>query len=70
MDITTLGIDVSKNSFHVIGTDRAGKPLFRQKFPLRSSPSSLPIIRRASLAWKHVLAHNTLPAGSRSSTTK
>lgn len=32
MDITTLGIDVSKNSFHVIGTNRAGKPLFRQKF--------------------------------------
>ena len=32
MDITTLGIDFSKNSFHVIGTNRAGKPLFRQKF--------------------------------------
>jgi transposase len=32
MDITTLGIDVSKNSFHVIGTNRAGKPIFRQKF--------------------------------------
>lgn len=32
MDITTLGIDVSKNSFHVIGTNRAGKPHFRQKF--------------------------------------
>ena len=25
MDITTLGIDVSKNSFHVIGANRAGK---------------------------------------------
>lgn len=32
MDITTLGIDVSKNSFHVIGANRAGKPVFRQKF--------------------------------------
>lgn len=32
MDITTLGIDVSKNSFHVVGANRAGKPLFREKF--------------------------------------
>lgn len=32
MDITTLGIDVSKNIFHVIGTNRAGKPLIKDKF--------------------------------------
>ena len=31
MDITTLGIDVGKNVFHVIGTNRAGKPSFKQK---------------------------------------
>ena len=32
MDITTLGIDVSKNIFHVIGTNRAGKPLIKDKY--------------------------------------
>jgi len=32
MDITTLGIDVGKNTFHVIGTNRAGKSQLRQKF--------------------------------------
>ena len=32
MDITTLGIDVSKNTFHIVGTNRAGKPLYREKF--------------------------------------
>jgi transposase len=31
MDITSLGIDVGKNVFHVIGTNRAGKPLLKQK---------------------------------------
>jgi transposase len=35
MDITTLAIDVSKNIFHVVGTNRAGKPLFRDKFTRR-----------------------------------
>ena len=32
MDMKTSGIDVSKNIFHVIGTHRAGKPLFKYKF--------------------------------------
>ncbi len=32
MDITTLGIDVGKNQFHLIGTNRAGKPMLKKKF--------------------------------------
>lgn len=32
MDTTTLGIDVSKNILHVVGTNRAGRPLLKNKF--------------------------------------
>ena len=31
LDTTTTGVDVSKDSFHVIGTSCAGKPRFRRK---------------------------------------
>lgn len=32
MDITTLGIDIGKNTFHAIGADKTGKRIFRGKF--------------------------------------
>jgi transposase len=31
MQITTLGIDIGKTWFHVIGLDSAGKPVLREK---------------------------------------
>lgn len=31
MDISTLGIDIGKNWFHIVGLNRAGKPIVREK---------------------------------------
>lgn len=31
MTITTLGIDVGKNWFHVVGVNRGGRPVLRRK---------------------------------------
>lgn len=32
MNIVTVGIDVGKNSFHLVGTNRAGKPQIKHRF--------------------------------------
>jgi transposase len=32
-DIAVIGIDIGKNSFHVVGLDKAGAPVLRQKWP-------------------------------------
>jgi transposase len=31
-DIAVIGIDIGKNSFHVVGLDKAGAPVLRQKW--------------------------------------
>ena len=30
MDISTLGIDIGKTWFHIVGLNRAGKPVMRE----------------------------------------
>ena len=30
--VTVYGIDIGKNSFHIVGLDRAGKPVLHTKF--------------------------------------
>ena len=32
MSMTTLGIDIAKNVFHVHGRDAAGRPVFQKRF--------------------------------------
>ncbi len=44
--IAVIGIDISKNSFHIGGEDRRGVPVLRQKWVARRKPGS-PICRRA-----------------------
>jgi hypothetical protein len=55
-EVTIIGIDLGKHSFHVHGQDRHGKALLRKKFSrkqlIESSPSSMP----AQSSWKPVPA--------------
>ena len=45
--IAVVGIDIGKNSFHVIGLDRRGAIVLRQKWSVARSRRGLPTCRRA-----------------------
>jgi hypothetical protein len=46
-EIAVIGIDIGKNSFHVVGQDRRGAIVLRQKWSRGQSRRDLPICRRA-----------------------
>jgi hypothetical protein len=50
--ITVIGIDIGKNSFHVIGLDEHGAPALRQKWsrPERSIPHCCQMPNKAATA--------------------
>ena len=50
--IATLGIDVGKNVFHLIGLNRRGAVLLRQKLTRRQLAVRLSNCRLAWSAWK------------------
>ena len=52
--VAVIGIDISKNSFHVVGLDDRGAIVLRQKWSRGQVEARLPICRRVSLAWKPV----------------
>ena len=45
--ITVIGIDIGKNSFHIVGHDKRGAIVLRQKWSRGRSKPALPICRRA-----------------------
>jgi transposase len=45
--VATMGIDIGKNSFHVIGLDARGAIVLRQKWSRASLKDGLPALHRA-----------------------
>ena len=45
--IAVVGIDIGKNSFHVVGLDQRGAIVLRQKWSVAKWKRGLPICRRA-----------------------
>ncbi len=71
MNMTTLGIDIAKNVFHVHGRDAAGRPVFQKRFSLAAlvkfmgQPVSLPCgdgsVRGRELLESHVPGWGRVP---------
>ena len=49
--IATMGIDIGKNSFHVVGLDRRGAIVLRQKWSRGQIEARLEGISRAQCNW-------------------
>ena len=45
--ISVIGIDIGKNSFHIVGLDERGAIALRQKWSRGQVEARLPICRRA-----------------------
>jgi hypothetical protein len=54
-----IGIDIGKNSFHIIGQNRRGTTVLRQKWSRGQVQADSPICRRVELAWRHASARIT-----------
>ena len=50
--IAVVGIDIGKNSFHIVGQDERGAIVLRQKWSRGQVEARLPICRRVWLAWR------------------
>jgi hypothetical protein len=53
--IVVIGIDIGKNSFHIVGQDRRGALVLRQKWSrgqMEARLANLPTCHRASSAWR------------------
>src|SRR5215510_14118745 len=57
--VATIGIDIGKNTFHLIGLDRNGAIVLRQKLSRRQIELGSRIRRPASSAWRHALGRIT-----------
>jgi hypothetical protein len=51
--VTTLGIDIGKNVFHLIGLNKRGAIMLRQKLSRGQVEARLANMAPASSAWKH-----------------
>jgi hypothetical protein len=56
--VAILGIDIGKNTFHVVGLNKRGAIVLRQKLSRRSK-RGLPAYHPASSAWKLASAPTT-----------
>jgi hypothetical protein len=63
--IATMGIDLGKNSFHLVGQDERGAIVLRLTLSVPSSPSAWPISRPVSLALRLVPEPTTSAASFR-----
>ena len=54
--IAVIGIDIGKNSFHVVGHDARGAIVLRQKWSRGRWKRGSRIYRRVGLAWRPALA--------------
>ena len=50
--IAVIGIDIGKNTFHVVGHDQRGAIVLRQNGRVARWKRGLPTCRRASSAWR------------------
>jgi hypothetical protein len=57
--VATIGIDIGKNTFHLVGLDRNGAIVLRQKLSRRQVEARLANMRPASSAWSHALGRIT-----------
>ena len=55
--IAVVGIDIGKNSFHVVGHDERGAIVLRQKGRVARWMHGLPTCRRAWSAWRPASVH-------------
>ena len=51
--VPTIGIDIGKNTFHLIGLDKMGVIVLRQKLSRNQVDIRSPTCRVASSAWRH-----------------
>jgi hypothetical protein len=56
-----IGIDIGKNSFHIVGQNQRGAIVLRQKWS-RGQVEARPICRRVGSAWRPASARITLVA--------
>ena len=50
--IAVIGIDIGKNSFHVVGHDNRGAITLREKWSRGQGKDGSPTCRRVSSAWR------------------
>ena len=62
--IAVIGIDIGKNSFHVVGHDSRGAIILRQKWSRGQVEARLADLRPASSAWRHASGRIISPASS------
>ena len=68
--IAVVGIDIGKNSFHVVGNDKRGSIVLRQKWSRGQIEADWPTSRLASSVWRPALGRIISPVSSpRSDTT-
>jgi len=57
--VAVLGIDIGKNTFHLVGLNARGAIILRRKLSRRQLEAGLPTCRPASSAWRPALAPTT-----------
>jgi hypothetical protein len=57
--VATIGIDIGKNTFHLIGLDKMGAIVLRQKLSRSQIDAGSPTCRLASSAWRRALGRIT-----------
>jgi transposase len=57
--IAVVGIDIGKNSFHIVGQNQRGAIVLRQKWSRGQVEARSPICRRVGSAWRPASAHIT-----------
>ena len=65
--VATIGLDIGKNTFHLVGLDKRGAIALRIKYRAASLSADLSICRPALSAWRPALARITSRARSRHS---
>jgi transposase len=67
--IAVIGIDIGKNSFHVVGLDQRGAILLRQKWSRGQVESRFANMPPCLIGWRLASAHIISAASSRVSVT-
>ena len=65
IEIAVIGVDIGKNSFHVVRLDKKGSIVLRQKWSRGQVETRLANLTPCLIGMAHVLAPITSPAGLR-----
>ena len=57
MELHTIGIDLGKTVFHLVGLNRSGEVVVRKRFSRRQLRSSLQTCTSIRLVWKLAAEH-------------